>query len=73
MILVSRRFRSLPISFLTTQLAFDSEEECRTFLQCHKALHFYENQQNIWDARPAKDALNEAALKTRKVDIKGQL
>lgn len=67
------RFRSLPITFLTSQLAFDSEDECRRFLECHHALHYYENQSDTWDTKPAKDALQLAALQTRKVDIKGQL
>ncbi|KAG0151814.1 hypothetical protein CROQUDRAFT_667797 [Cronartium quercuum f. sp. fusiforme G11] len=70
---MARSFRHLPITFLTAQLAFDSEEECRTFLQCHNALYYYENQTQTWDTKPAKDALHQAALKTRKVDIKGQL
>ncbi|EGG08121.1 uncharacterized protein MELLADRAFT_47804 [Melampsora larici-populina 98AG31] len=66
-------FWTLPISFVTKQLAFDTEEECRRFLQRHNALYYHDDQQKAWNAKSAKDALQQAALKTRRVDIKGQL
>jgi len=70
--IMARGLRSIPISYLTRQLAFDSEEECCEFLKSHNA-HYFENNSNLWDPKPAKDALQQAALKTRKVDIKGQI
>ncbi|KAH9821885.1 SAC3/GANP/Nin1/mts3/eIF-3 p25 family-domain-containing protein [Melampsora americana] len=47
--------------FVTKQLAFDTEEECRRFLQRHNALYYYEQQQQTWDARLAKDCFTTSS------------
>ncbi|MBW0460579.1 hypothetical protein O181_000294 [Austropuccinia psidii MF-1] len=70
--IMAKALRSLPIAYLVNQLAFDSEEECCTFLKCHNA-YYYDSKSQLWDSKPAKDALQQAALRTRKVDIKGQI
>lgn len=70
--IMARALRSIPIPYLTNQLAFESEDECCTFLKSHNA-YYFENNSQLWDPKPAKDALQQAALKTRKVDIKGQI
>ncbi|KAH9444074.1 hypothetical protein MJO28_013589 [Puccinia striiformis f. sp. tritici] len=70
--IMARGIRSIPISYLTRLLAFDSEKECCEFLKAHQA-YYFESNSRLWDPKPAKDALQQAALKTRKVDIKGQI
>ncbi|CAH7685831.1 SAC3/GANP/Nin1/mts3/eIF-3 p25 family-domain-containing protein [Phakopsora pachyrhizi] len=71
--IMARAFRPLPIPHLTSQLAFNSDGECREFLKRHDALYYSDQQSYMWDTKAAKEALHQASLKTRKVDIKGQI
>jgi hypothetical protein len=75
---------SLPITFITAELAFETPHETTTFFRTH-AIDAYQpapgkttslglrDDEKVWDCKGAWAALGEALRKTVKVDIKGQL
>lgn len=63
----------VPFAFLQQELAFDTDEECRKFLELQKALHYKDGSEAVWDPKPAKDLLLRAATARGKVDLGGQI
>ncbi|GAA93541.1 uncharacterized protein L969DRAFT_95810 [Mixia osmundae IAM 14324] len=83
---MTKAYKSVPLTFLVSQLAFDTESETVQFLNSHQAAHFSpaptaastngNGHQKIERALVCKDAypaLLTAMSKFTKVDIKGQI
>lgn len=80
----SSRYITLPISFITAELAFETPHETTTFFRTHR-IDAYQipagktnafgvrDDEKVWDCKGAWANIGEALRKTVKVDIKGQL
>nr|XP_019013182.1 nuclear protein [Kwoniella pini CBS 10737]OCF51963.1 nuclear protein [Kwoniella pini CBS 10737] len=87
--IMSKGYMTLPLTYVTTSLAFDSEEESDTFLHAHDAAIYIlpPNQPNnpwkpikqaplherLWDCKKAHAACATGMSKYRVVDLKGQV
>ncbi|ORY31797.1 putative SAC3/GANP domain protein associated with nuclear localization of protein [Naematelia encephala] len=81
--IISKAYLSLTLPYLTTTLAFDSDEETDSFLSSHNAA-IYTNataplppptplHERLWDCKKAHPACLRGTEKYRVVDLKGQV
>jgi len=74
--ILSRALRpSCALSFIASELGWDSIDEADAFLRAHGAACYVDSGAALgdtrWDARAALDALVRAAARFRKVDVRG--
>lgn len=64
----------LPLSFVTSELAFDSPSEAHEFLQAHQVALYQNENANLkdrhWDCKNVRDTMALALSAYTKVDIK---
>ncbi|CDZ97395.1 Leucine permease transcriptional regulator [Phaffia rhodozyma] len=81
---MSKAYPSLPISFITEELAFEDPTETISFLRSHQIDRFVpppatapkgprSDRDKIWDSKAAAAGMTDIVQKYVKVDIKGQL
>jgi hypothetical protein len=73
-VLTSCRYIAVTMRFLTDELAFENESECRAFLESHGALHIIDDTSGrvkVKEGSSIFERLRSSAFS--KVDIKGQI
>ncbi|KAJ7090598.1 SAC3/GANP/Nin1/mts3/eIF-3 p25 family-domain-containing protein [Mycena crocata] len=78
LMVITKAYKSIPLSFIHQELAFDSLEQAREFLADHSAAYFtdpnHPDGQKMLDCKPAGPQLTQAFdRKYRKVLIKGAI
>ncbi|KAF8196723.1 SAC3/GANP/Nin1/mts3/eIF-3 p25 family-domain-containing protein [Mycena galopus ATCC 62051] len=78
LMVITKAYKSIPLSFIHQELAFDGLEQAREFLADHSAAYFINpgsaDAQKTLDCKPAGTQLNQAfESKYRKVLIKGAI
>ncbi|KAJ7880307.1 SAC3/GANP/Nin1/mts3/eIF-3 p25 family-domain-containing protein [Mycena olivaceomarginata] len=78
LIVITKAYKSIPLSFIHQELAFDSIEQAREFLADHSAAYFTNagsaDDQKTLDCKPAGTQLQQGfETKYRKVLIKGAI
>ncbi|KAJ7918747.1 SAC3/GANP/Nin1/mts3/eIF-3 p25 family-domain-containing protein [Mycena leptocephala] len=78
LMVITKAYKSIPLSFIHQELAFESLEQAREFLAEHSAAYFTNpgspDDQKTLDCKPAGTELNQAfENKYRKVLIKGAI
>ncbi|KAJ6581225.1 SAC3/GANP/Nin1/mts3/eIF-3 p25 family-domain-containing protein [Mycena capillaripes] len=78
LMVITKAYKSIPLSFIHQELAFESLEQAREFLADHSAAFFTNpgspDDQKTLDCKPAGTQLNQAfETKYRKVLIKGAI
>lgn len=74
-----RSYLQIPLRLITTQLAFDSEQEAFDFLSANNAAFLKDApagtalQDRQVDSKAALVPLNEVLVKAAKADLKGQI
>ncbi|KAJ7173797.1 SAC3/GANP/Nin1/mts3/eIF-3 p25 family-domain-containing protein [Mycena filopes] len=78
LMVITKAYKSIPLSFVQQELAFDNAEQAREFLAEHSAAYFTNpgspDGEKTLDCKPAGTQLNQAfETKYRKVLIKGAI